>query len=61
MAWYHDDIQDVPTDIRLLFEAYSGIPAEEVVAHVLKIVSIFAVAVRSNPLSLLATVEIQSF
>lgn len=42
MAWYNDDIQDVPIDIRQLFEAYSGIPSEDVVAHVLKIVGIFA-------------------
>ena len=50
MAWYNDDIQDVPIDIRQLFETYSGIPSEDVVAHVLKIVSILADGRRSNPL-----------
>lgn len=66
MAWYNDDIQDVPTDIRLLFENYSGIPTEEVVPHVLKVVGLFADGVRFEPLSyqflsLLATVKVQSF
>lgn len=50
MAWYNDDIQDVPIDIRQLFEAYSGISSEDVVPHVLKIVSIFADGLRSSPL-----------
>ena len=40
MAWYNDDIQQVPADFRHLFENYSGIPSEDVVAHVNKIVSL---------------------
>ena len=38
MKWYNDDIKEVPTDIRKLFEVYSGLPPEKVVSHVLEIV-----------------------
>lgn len=40
MAWYNDDIEQVPTDIRQLFENYSGVSPDDVVPHVLKIVSL---------------------
>lgn len=39
MGFYSDDVQEVPADIRKLFENYSGIPSEDVVPHVLRIVS----------------------
>ena len=38
MKWYNDDIKEVPTDIRKLFEVCSGISPENVVSHVLEIV-----------------------
>ena len=37
-AWYYKDIQEVPKEIRPLFEHYAHIPQEEVVNHVLNIV-----------------------
>ena len=50
MKWYNDDIKEVPTDIRKLFEVYSGIPPEKVVSHVLEIVCLSCMPTAYNEL-----------
>lgn len=38
-SWYNKDLKEVPEDMTYLLKSYSKLPSDQVVPHVLKIVS----------------------